>query len=153
MTKTGVDSLIAAIARFLLGGFFVLSAIENLMSLSITAEQIDIEGAVLLIILGALFKFTLGLSLAFRYHTKYASFGLAIYLAVVSVLFYGPQNWTDENLYSFIFTRNLAIIGGLLFVCAHSRGIGLWNEEWIPKKQKDQINVAQGKPLQKWIDQ
>ncbi len=153
MTHTQVDSFLAAIARFLLGGFFVVSATDNLASLFITAERMAISGAIFLIILGAIFKFALGVSLAFRYHTKYVSFLLAIYLIVISLIFYGPQTWTNENLYTFIFTRNLAIVGGLLFVCAHSRGLGLWNEEWIPKKQKDQIKKAQGKPMQKWLDQ
>lgn len=143
MSRSNIDVWAAGVARILLGGFFVVSAILNLTNVLSTSENIAIQGAFILVVSAALFKFTFGIALAFRFHTKYAALGLLIYLSVISILFYGPQHWSETNLYNLIFVRNIAIIGGLLFIYSYSRGVDTWNERWIPQGQSSILKRAQ----------
>lgn len=136
MTRTKVDDFAAIIARILLGSFFILSGLANLTDISSTAQQVNLPAATFLVFLGGCFKFFLGIMLVARYHTKYAALALAVYLLSVSLIFYGPPLWSDDNVFQFIFVRNLAIVGGLLFIYAHSRGYKDWIEEWISPDQR-----------------
>ncbi len=125
-----LDHVAATVARWFIGGFFVYSAVDNLLNPIITAERLDIPGALLLVTLGAIIKLILGVCIMLRYHTKYASMLLAVYLTTVTTLFYGPWLWAGSELSQVIFSRNLAILGGLLFVFAYSRGSDLWTEQF-----------------------
>lgn len=136
-TRTHLDRYISILARLLIGGFFVYSGIDNLQNPIATANELGIDGALFLVATAGVFKFLLGLGVMFKYHTKYAAMGLSIYLGVVSLAFYGPHLWTEHEIFRFIFIRNIAIIGGLLFISAHSRGWQQWQEEFIPKRQRD----------------
>lgn len=136
MTHNHLDEMTATVARILLGGFFVYSALENLLHLSKTAERLDIAGATIVVLIVVAFKIICGLSLAFRYHAKYMALILTAYLLIVNFMFYGPSSWDLTELNKFIFIRNVAIIGGLLFVVAHSRGYSLWSDEFLPEDQR-----------------
>ena len=145
MFRSHYDAEVATFARLLLGGYFVYSGLDNFMNLFAMAESVAIPGGAIFITLGAALKIFLGLCLALRYHTRYVAFALAVYLIGTTVLFYGPQFWTTFEHYEAIFFRNIAIVGGLLFIYSNSRGAELWQEEWIPEKQKKMIAKAQNK--------
>jgi len=137
--RTGVDHTISSLSRFIIGGFFVYSALNNFMNLFVTSNSLAIPAAVILVALGAGIKLFLGLCIALRFHTRYAAMALVVYMVIVSLILYGPQNWAEVDIYKYIFMRNLAIIGGLLFIYSHSRSASLWQEEWIPKGQREMI--------------
>jgi uncharacterized membrane protein YphA (DoxX/SURF4 family) len=144
--RSSFDSISAKVARFIFGSFFVYSGLDNLMNLFITAERIDVPAAVLIVTLGALFKIFMGTALALRYHTKYAAISLAIYLLIVSVVFYGPQHWAEFDIYRYIFMRNITIFAGLIFIEANSRGYSFWQEEWIPESEKELLHHKEKHP-------
>lgn len=134
MTKTYTDHIVATIARWLLGGFFVYSGVDNLLNLFITAERVGLP--VMLVIIAAVLKLIFGTCIMLRYHTKYAAFALAVYMTFVSIMLYHPLTWAVDNFNQYIFLRNVAIVGGLLFVYAYSRGFSDWKEEFIPDSEK-----------------
>ena len=123
MVRTKLDLFAALAARVLVGGFFVISGTQNLLNIGVTADRLSISLGWLIVILGALLKLTLGTMIIVRYHTKLASSLLIIYLTISSFLFYSPLSWNEDNLYELIFFRNIAILGGLLFIWAHSHGL------------------------------
>ena len=143
MIRSTLDEFTATIARFLLGGFFVVSALTNLLNISQTAVNISsygIPAAPLIVFFAALFKFLLGLFVILRYHTKISALLLAIYLSFITIIFYGPWGWDTAPQIQFIFMRNVAIIGGLLLLCSYSRGYLLWKTEEMKRRSKQYID-------------
>ncbi len=124
------------VGRYLIGGYFIASALNNFMNTFTLADKIDLPAATLLVLMAAAVKLLLGFFIVLRFHTKYACTALIIYLTVVSFTIYGPGNWTDANGHHWLFFRNIIIIFGLGFVYLHSKGAALWQEEFIPKSQK-----------------
>lgn len=147
MERTVFDELMASIARILVGGIFVVFGIGNLLNPSMPADRLDFNGAVVLVVLIALFKITFGLAVAVRYHTRYAAAGLLLYTLFVSILFYGPGYWDTREMYEFIFFRNLGLVGGLLFIYSYSRDYSHWREDtWMSKRQKEIVTKGADSP-------
>ena len=126
MARSAYDSKISSLARILLGGFFIFSAYSNIANFGDIIGSTHVPVAPILVILGILLKFSLGTMLIVRYHTRYAAFVLSLYLVTASIIFYGPHLWNDNNFLELIFFRNIAILGGLLFIYSHSRGYKQW---------------------------
>lgn len=127
MNMTPTDVSAATLARIIIGGFFAISGANNLLTLSdsiTVASNLGIPMAPLAVLLTALSKTILGVLIVIKFHTKLASLLLAIYIAITTLLFYNPLSWTVAGVREVIFVRNIAILGGLLLLYAHSRGIG-----------------------------
>lgn len=128
MLRTGIDATAAMIARFLVGGYFVISGIGNFLNFATQVERVTDFGftaAPIAVFAGALLKVIAGVFIMARYHTKIASFFLICYISFATLLFYNPFWWSKYTDTESVFYRNLAILGGLLFLYAHSRGIKL----------------------------
>jgi len=138
MERSAFDETLANIARILVGGVFVILGINNLLDPLISTTRLDIQGAGLIMVCIALLKILCGIAIAIRYHTRYAAGALLLYTMLVSLIFYGPHLWIDRALYEFVFLRNTALVGGLLFIYAHSRDYTHWREDtWMGKSQKE----------------
>ena len=128
MIRTELDAYAAVLARLLIGGFFALSGANNLLDLGNAASKaaaVGVPAAPLLVLIVALLKVLLGLMIMIKHHTKLAAMTLIIYVLFTSLIFYNPLRWGDFPQSETVFMRNLAILGGLLFLYAHSRGVGL----------------------------
>lgn len=123
-----MDALAATLARILIGGFFALSGANNLLdigSATTRAVEAGLPAGPVAIFVIASFKLIAGMLIMIKHHTKIASFFLIIYVTLSSLIFYNPLVWDAYPDTEAIFMRNLAILGGLLFLYAHSRGVSL----------------------------
>jgi len=128
MIRTELDAYAAILARVLIGGFFALSGASSLLQLGEAAEQAAEAGvpvALLVVFLAAILKVLFGFLIMIKHHTKLASMSLIVFTLLSTAIFYNPLRWDDFPQGEIIFTRNFAILGGLLFLYAHSRGIAL----------------------------
>lgn len=128
MIRTGMDALAASVARILIGGFFALSGANNLLDIGrATAHAVEagLPAGPITIFVIAGFKLVAGMLIMIKHHTKLASFFLIAYVILSSLIFYSPLVWKEYPDTEAIFMRNLAILGGLLFLYAHSRGVSL----------------------------
>lgn len=128
MIRTEMDALAATLARIFIGGFFALSGANNLLDIPLAAKnaaEIGIPAAPVVIIAIALIKLILGVMIMIRYHTKLSALILIVYTTASSLIFYNPYVWAAHEQSEAIFMRNIAILGGLLFLYAHSRGVKL----------------------------
>lgn len=138
-TLTGTDELAILIARVLIGGFFALSGANNLLSLSdsvATATEAGLPAAGLLVFVGALTKAVVGILVIIDLQTKNAAVALIAYIVFSSLFFYGPGKWDDFPMAEPIFWRSLAVLGGILYLYAYSRGVQEM-AEYRPKPKTD----------------
>ena len=137
MIRTEVDAFAALLARLLIGGFFALSGANNLLSLQDAASNAAAAGvpaAGLLTLIVALLKVILGIMIMIKLHTKIAAMCLVWYIVISTAIFYNPLRWDAYPDGQTIFYRNFAILGGLLFLYANSRGVSLVMQSGKPKK-------------------
>jgi len=108
--------------RIIIGTFFLLAGISKFADLTGTAGYIDSIGlpmASTVALLTALFEVAAGLALIVGKYTKYAALSLAGFTLLAAVLFHGPSTWAEAPMQQIMFMKNLAIIGGLLYMAGH----------------------------------
>ncbi|MFT7507262.1 MAG: putative oxidoreductase [Acidimicrobiales bacterium] len=108
--------------RIVIGTFFMLAGIVKFQDIAGTAGYIDSVGlpaASILAVAVAAFEVLAGLALIIGKYTKYAALLLAGFTLVASIIFHGPDTWTEAPMQQMMFMKNIAIIGGLLFMSAH----------------------------------
>lgn len=135
---TGMDEFAILIARVLIGGFFAISGANNLLDLSTaveTATQAGLPAPGLLVFVGAFSKAILGILLIINLQTKIAAAIVVLYLILTSFIFYGPGKWEEFPLAEPIFWRNLALLGGVLYLYAYSAGAQEM-AEYRPKEKR-----------------
>jgi putative oxidoreductase len=115
------------IARVLLALMFVLSGISKLTGLEGTAGYIASVGlpAAQLLALGAgVLEVVAGALLIVGFQARWAALALAAFTVIASVLFHNfwamPQE--QQFMQQLMFMKNLAVVGGLLFVFAQGPG-------------------------------
>lgn len=143
MIRTELDAFSATLARLLIGGFFAISGANNLLNLSqssTNAAQAGIPAASLMVLVIAILKVILGTLIIIKLHTKTAAMVLIYYVLFSSLIFYNPLKWDTYPQAETIFMRNLAILGGLLFLYAHSRGFALVRDGEVNRMARKKIS-------------
>lgn len=115
------DTHALLIARVLMGGMFLMAGISKFQSIDGTAAMIAGAGfgaSVLLAWLTAIFEVVSGLALISGKCFRKSAILLAIFTAVISFILHNPG---DAGQMIF-FTKNMAIVAGLLFMAAHGAG-------------------------------
>lgn len=123
MNLTKLNQYAAPAGRILIGVFFLLAGIDKIMNLEGTAGYIGSVGlpaASLLALATALFEISAGLILISGKWTKYVALGLVLFIIAVTATFHAPSIWVDNPMQQVLFMKNVALIGGLLFMFAHS---------------------------------
>jgi len=108
--------------RIILGAFFLLAGISKFTDITGTAGYIDSIGlpmASTLAIATAVFETVAGLALIAGRYTQHAALLLAGFTLLSGALFHGPGSWADSPTQQIMFMKNMAIMGGLLFMSAH----------------------------------
>lgn len=108
--------------RIIIGAFFVLAGISKVFDIAGTAAYIESVGlpmSTILALLGIVIEIGFGGMLLVGYKAQYAALCLAIFTLIVSVLFHGPGMWSENPMQQMFFMKNMAIMGGLLFIAAH----------------------------------
>ncbi len=129
MARTGANLFAAQLGRMFLGSYFVLEGSTKLANLDSAMGMIaayGIPASGLLVILIALFELLMGAFIFFRYHTKIAATALAVYLLTATTIIHFPLIFDSHSIDRVTFMKDLAIVGGLLFMCAHCRGYSYW---------------------------
>lgn len=119
------------IARILMGGMFILAGLDKVMNPSGTASFIASAGLpendVLALLVGAL-EIVLGAAIVVSKKITEAALLLAVFVILVSFLLHGPGSWADAPMQKVMFSKNAAILAGLLYIAAYGGGNG-WKLE------------------------
>jgi putative oxidoreductase len=116
-----------AIARVLLALMFVLAGIGKLAGLEGTAGYIASKGLpapmVLAVAVGVL-ELVAGVLIIVGWQARWAALALAAFTLLASVLFhnYWAMPADQQMMQQLMFMKNLAVVGGLLFVFAFGAG-------------------------------
>ena len=110
------------IGRVMMGGLFLLSGIQKLQGIDAVAGYISGVGfpaPLLFAWFAALLEVAAGAAIIIGKYFKEAAVTLAIFVFIITFIFHSPNNWEANSL---AFLKNMAIVGGLLFMAAHGAG-------------------------------
>lgn len=113
------------VARVLMGGMFLLAGISKFQGIDATAGMIAGAGfpaAVLLAWATAFLEVAAGGAIILGKYFKEAAITLAVFTFIISFIFHGPSSWESAMTQQLMFMKNMAIVGGLLFMAAHGAG-------------------------------
>ncbi len=111
------------IARVLMGGMFLMAGIQKFMTLDTTAGYIAtsfLPAPMAMAVIAAIVETVLGASLLIGYRTKLAAAGLAVFTVIATIAFH--TGWSANQMQQVLFTKNLAIVAGLLYMMAFGSG-------------------------------
>jgi putative oxidoreductase len=132
-------------ARALMAIPFLLSGggkmMEPLATASYMASSGLPESASLAVAIGAL-ELLAALALMAGYHARRMAFALAAFTTVATLLFHAfwREPVGSQLVHQLFFTKNIAIVGGLLFVAA--AGAGPWSLDSRRTAHKNAFNTA-----------
>jgi putative oxidoreductase len=63
-----------------------------------------------------------GAAIVLGYYFREAVLTLAAFVVILSFPFHGPATWEVDPMQQTMFLKNMAIVGGLLFMAAHGAG-------------------------------
>lgn len=113
------------IARILMGGMFALAGLDKLINASGTASYMGSvglpENTALAFAIG-LFESILGLAIVFGKRVAESALLLGIFVVIVSFVFHSPSLWADMPTQKVLFSKNAAIVAGLLYIVAYGSG-------------------------------
>lgn len=110
------------VGRIILGAFFVINGLGKLADVAGTASYIESVGfpaGTILAILAIILEVGVGGALMVGYQARYSALILAAFTLFVSFPFHGPGSWAEMPMQQILFMKNIAIVGGLLFMAAH----------------------------------
>ena len=116
------DCYAPLVGRVLIGGMFLLAGVQKALGLSGTAAYIESVGLPLPMLLGVLamlVEILAGLGLLVGYKTRYSALVLAVFTLLATFFFH--MDFSQQVQIGF-FTKNLAIVGGLLYMATFGAG-------------------------------
>lgn len=128
------------LGRILLSLIFILAGVGKFMDYNATVQYMAAKGMTmvpLFLVVAALIEIIAGLLVFFGIKARLGAFILFLYLIPVTLLFHdfwnqqGPER--QENMINFM--KNLAILGGLLYVICV--GAGRWSLDACCNKHSD----------------
>jgi putative oxidoreductase len=139
------DNFVPALGRILLSLIFVFAGYRKLTTVAATIVQMAHQGIPYsnVLVWGAIaIEFAGGLMLAAGLFTRWIAFALAVYIAVLAVLFHAY--WTvpaaeARNQFN-AFYEHLAMIGGMLYVVAF--GPGAYSIDALLRRQAKHPAIA-----------
>lgn len=133
-----LSSLSTLAGRLLLASVFVLSGPGKIANASATAAFMASGGlpaSAGLALLVGFFEVFAGLALAVGFKTRWVALALAAFTLVASLLFHAYWAVPAEQQFvtQLLFLKNLAIVGGLLFVAGSAAGGWSWEAFRFPR--------------------
>lgn len=110
------------LARILIGGMFIMSGVQKIFAFEGTVfftESVGMPYPAVAVVLAILFEVLGGLSILLGWKIQYGAIALILYTALASYYFH--SNFADQIQMAF-FIKNMAIIGGLLYMTAFGAG-------------------------------
>jgi putative oxidoreductase len=125
-------SILSPIGRLLIGGLFLMAGPAKLAAPAATASYMASGGlpaSVALAVAVGLFEIAGGLALAAGYRTRWTALALAAFTFLASLLFH--RYWSlpadQQFVQQLLFSKNLAVVGALLFIAAVGAGAWSWD--------------------------
>ncbi len=115
---------LTAIGRILVGVFFLTIGIQKLMDIVYVAgyiEALKIPFPTTFAILGGIITTVAGAALVSGYKSRFAAITLIAYTLIITIIFHRPGVWGDDPTGQIMLMKNLAIIGGLIFMLPNLR--------------------------------
>jgi putative oxidoreductase len=115
------------LGRLLISMIFILAGFGKFMDYSATAEYMASKGMSLVpvfLVAAALIEIIGGLAVLFGVKTRWGAALLLFFLIPTTLIFHDFWNFEDANrqVQMIEFLKNLAIMGGLLYVLCHGAG-------------------------------
>lgn len=114
------------LARVMLGGYFVYAGITKVTNgIDGTAGYIASMGLpvpLLLAWIAVVIEIACGACIILGIYFKEATLVLAAFIAILTLIFHGPNLWAEQPMQQTSFLKNISIIAGLLFMAAHGAG-------------------------------
>ena len=110
------------VARILIGGMFLMAGIAKIFTFAGTAGFIGSVGLPfpeILALLAIIFEIAGGLSLILGYKIRYGADVLIVFTIVATAFFH---NELSDQTQMIMFQKNLAIVGGLIYIYIHGAG-------------------------------
>ena len=128
--SSGADSALLLLGRVLIAWLFIPAGIGKIVGFAGTAGYIASKGMPMpnvMVVLAILAELGCGLAILVGFQTRLASWGLAFFTVVAACLFhnYWAQSGAQVGVQQLMFTKNLAIAGGLLALSV--AGAGAWS--------------------------
>ncbi len=115
-----MDKYITLAGRILLAHIFILSGINKIIGYSGTTAYMEAMGVSdMLLPLVIALQITAGVTLFIGWQTRWAAYALAAFCIVAAIIFH--TNFADQ-MQMILFTKNLAIAGGLLLLVVNGAG-------------------------------
>jgi putative oxidoreductase len=131
-----MEKLLTPIARILIAHIFLLSGLGKIGNYAGTQAYMEAMGAPgMLLPLVILLEVVGGLALIIGWQTRWAAFALAGFSIVAAVMFHA--DFADQ-MQMIMFTKNVAIAGGLLLLAAH--GAGYFSLDSYFARSKNQVS-------------
>lgn len=116
------DCYAPLIGRLLIGGVFIFSGIQKALGLGMIAGYISSVGLpfpMLLATLAMIVELAAGLGLILGFFTRYSAIALAVFVIFATAFFH--TDFSSQVQMGF-FTKNLMILGGLLYISTYGAG-------------------------------
>ncbi len=111
------------IGRIAVGALFLLAGINKLNGgidgLSGMIAGAGFPAPVAIAWLVAIFEVATGAAIILGKYFKEATISLAVFVFIITLIFHSPMDWAANSM---AFLKNMAIMGGLLFMASHGTG-------------------------------
>ncbi len=110
------------VGRIGMGALFLIAGANKLQGIDGVAAMIGGAGLPMPVVLAwfaALFEVAVGAAIILGTYFKEATISLAVFVCIITMIFHSPTNWAENSM---PFMKNMAIVGGLLFMAAHGAG-------------------------------
>lgn len=110
------------LSRLLLSLLFLVAAVQKIFGFEVAVglvRQAGLPFAEPLVLLSALFEFSLALMLIVGWKSRYAAYALSVYAFIVTLVLHTDFSLSTQAL---IFLKNLGVVGGLLALGATGSG-------------------------------
>lgn len=124
---SGLQNVTALVGRLLLSAIFVMSGFNKAMNWGQTAEHMEAEGMAVVpffLVAAILFEILGGVALIVGFRARLAALALVVFLVPVTLIFHDfwQKEGAEVQMQMIQFSKNVAILGGLLVVLAFGGG-------------------------------
>lgn len=136
----GFNSLLMLLGRVGLSAIFLLAGTHKLMNFELYHKLLNDKGfqyIPVLIVVAAIIEILGSISLLLGWKTRWGALLLVLFLIPTTVIFHNFWDYAEpalRDLQMNMFFKNLAILGGLLYVLSFSAG-GISIDRFLKKKE------------------
>jgi len=115
------------VARIFMGALFIVAGYGKIATFAMVAgyiESVGLPAGQVLAALTIVLEIGAGLMLVLGYRVPTAAAALAAFTIVATLIFHNPSLWAEDASQQLMFLKNIAIVGGLLYMVGYGAGDG-----------------------------